>query len=297
MAAIPKWINAGDGKTPQLRWSFVTETPLKYLCLARETGESLAGDESGKLYRLNRQGELDAVTGGFSSLNGLVFSDNGESAAVILEDSKLVWLNKNCGVVGSKNFSSDLLSMAIAPYGHLLAVTIDNGSTSIYQGKRNRITNFVTDRPLSYLKFLVTERLLLGASEYGVISLYDLQGDEIWTQSLRTSIGGIAASGDGEQIYLAGFNLGIQKYGSNGEREGSVMIEGTPRLVETSYRAERLAVVTLENDLYWLDDDSKIIWKVKPPEEICNVCSDPLGNWLICGLSTGEIYCFDWRDW
>ena len=57
-SAKPEWLTAGQGRTPQPRWSFSTEARLVSIELARETGEVLAADETGGLYLLNRSGQL-----------------------------------------------------------------------------------------------------------------------------------------------------------------------------------------------------------------------------------------------
>ncbi len=295
MSVTLSWLSAGRGKQPEVRWSFETEGKLKTLCLAGETGEVMAADDEGRLYLLSRSGELISSIGGFSSLNQLAFSQNGQAAVAVLGDSKLVWLNREGGIVGTKEFSSDILSVAIDPYGNVIAVTLDNGSTSIYKGKRDRLASFTTDRPLTFMQFLTTEPMLLGASEYGLLGLYDLQGDEIWKQNSTTNVGDMTASGDGDRIYLAGFTLGIQKYDSYGNRAGAIQVEGTPRHLSTSDDAKQLAVSTLENHLHWVDHQGRVIWETTPPADVVNLCCDPLGDWLICGLANGKIFRLDWR--
>ena len=297
MTNVLKWITNSTGKLPRVRWLFTAETPLKTLCLARETGEVLAGDEAGMLYLLNRQGELIHSTGGFNSLNYLAISENGQAATAVLGNTKLVWLNREGGIVGTKNLSSDILSLAMDPHGYLVAVSLSSNTTSIYRGKRDRLANFTTDRPLNYLNFLATEPKLIGASEYGLMGLYDLQGDELWKQNFSNNMGDLTIRGDGSQIYIAGFNLGIQKFDSFGDREGAIQVEGSPQKISTSYHADKIATATLENHLYWLNEKGKTIWEAKTPTNVCNLICDPAGQWLICGLSTGEIYCFDWQAW
>ena len=53
----PSWLQEGQGIPPTLRWAFSTEAPLVALDMGRESGEVLAADETGGLYRLDRRGD------------------------------------------------------------------------------------------------------------------------------------------------------------------------------------------------------------------------------------------------
>ena len=70
LSADARWLGNGTGEAPQARWSFATEAELAALEIAREAGETLAGDQAGGLVLLNRLGEIISINRGFQPLGG-----------------------------------------------------------------------------------------------------------------------------------------------------------------------------------------------------------------------------------
>lgn len=290
------WLLQGHGIAPRLRWSFSTEGPLISLAMARETGAVVAGDATGGLYHLDRRGQISALTRGFQALTAVAWSDTGNGGAVSIGDSKLCRLSQTLEVQWSTELPDTILSIAVDPHGHYIAAGLANGSNYVFDANQKRVSRFETFRPLSFLRFLVTEPIILGAAEYGLICCHQLNGEEIWNEKLWSNVGDLSATGDGQTILIAGFNHGIQSFDGDGVNRGSFLVEGTPNHVATTFLPKRLVASTLERQLYWLDTGGEILWAAQPPNDICQVACDPLGNWLICGFESGRILRLDWDE-
>jgi hypothetical protein len=51
------WLEQGAGRQPHVSWSLTIDAPLVAMQLARETGELLAADAAGGLYKIDRAGQ------------------------------------------------------------------------------------------------------------------------------------------------------------------------------------------------------------------------------------------------
>lgn len=293
-SADPAWLSSGRGIAPQWRWSVTVDGPLVFLALARETGEVLAVDATGGLYRLDRRGRISSLTRGFHDVSALAWDDTGRFGAVVTGDSTLCVLSRQLKVEWALELQDAILALAMDPHGHYVAVSLANGQTAVYDVYKRRISQFDTVRPLSFLQFLASEATLIGAAEYGLLCAHEIKGPVIWNEKLWSNVGDLCATGDGAAIYLAGFNYGIQTFDGDGNIHGSYMVEGTPNHVATTFVPKRLVVTTLEGSIYWLDADGEMLWATDLPEEICLVCCDPLGIGIVCGFSSGRIVRLDW---
>jgi len=54
-------------------------------------------------------------------------------------------------------------------------------------------------------------------------------------------------------------------------------------------------VTTLERQLYWLDSDGELLWAAHPPDDVCCLGCDPLGNGIMCGFNSGRLIRLDWE--
>jgi len=294
-APFPEWLTSGQGLAPQPRWSYSTDAPLATLCLARESGDIVAGDDTGAVVRLDRRGRLTAITRGFHPICEMAISDDGQNAVLVVNQDELHWITKDLKVKWSLNLQTPILAVALDPFGHHAAVCLENNKTYIYTSRKKRIAEIESVRPLRFLQFTAAKPAFIAAAEYGLLCQYTLQGREIWNEKLWSHVGNLCITGDGETILLAGFNHGIQVFESDGAARGSYVVEGTPQRVSASYAPRRVVAATLEQHLYWLDSDGELLWASSAPEEITHVHCDPLGNWVICGLASGPIYRLDWK--
>ena len=292
----PSWLSAGQGIPPTIRWTFSTEAPLVAMEMGRESGEVLAADATGGLYRLDRRGHLLTLSRGLKGVRALAWSDTSAAGAAIVGERKVFRLNSQLEAEWSVGLPEPALGVAITPFGRQTAISLANGGNLVLGQESQQLSVFETIRPLKWIQFLATDAVLVGAAEYGQICAYQLNGQHIWSEKSFTSLGEMYAAGDGETVLLAGFNHGIQALDGGGALRESYFVEGTVCRVSCSFNADRIAAATLERHLYWLDSDGQLLWATLVDEDIVRVICDPLGEWLLCGFSSGHILRLDWES-
>ncbi|GDY07277.1 hypothetical protein LBMAG52_07630 [Planctomycetia bacterium] len=292
----PLWLRDGQGTPPTLRWVFALEAPLVAMDLGRESGEILAADESGGLYRIGRRGELLKSSNGLRGVRVVAWSDTNAVGAVIAGDRKVIRLNGNLEAEWSVGLPEAALGIALAPFGRQTAISLANGGNLVLGEQGEQLSIFETARPLKWIQFLANKPVLVGAAEYGQVCAHRINGERLWSEKCFASLGEMCAAADGETVLVAGFNQGIQSFdGDDGSTGDSYLIEGTVGRVSCSFNAKRIAAATLERQLYWLKSDGRLLWSTVLDEEIVRVICDPLGEWLLVGLRSGHILRLDWK--
>ena len=287
-------VTTGRGERPTLRWSFSVDAPLADIGLSRETGEVLASDTSGGLYLLDRSGQVRAMTRTKHSVQRLAWSDTGTGGAAILDESFVGWFDRNLEFQWIRDLPDQLLSVAVDPYGTHVALGMANAVNLIYSQANKKVCRFETARPLKHIQFLANRTELLGASEYGFVGRFTLSGTSVWTSKLWSTIGDIAATGDGRSLFVAGFAQGIQAFdGQSGDTRGTFVCDGTVGLVTCGFAKRHIVACTLERTLFSVDDSGCPQWNVSAPEDILRIILSPLGDFLICGFASGRIMRFD----
>jgi hypothetical protein len=292
----PSWLSEGQGIPPTVRWVFATEAPLVALDMGLESGEVLAADETGGLYRLDRRGQLLTLSRGLRGVRAVAWSAANAAGAVIAGERKVFRLNGQLEAEWSVALPEAALGIALTPFGRQTAISLANGGNLVLGEQSEQLSTFETMRPMKWIQFLASDTVLVGAADYGQVCAYQLNGEQLWNEKCFTSLGEMYAAADGETILLAAFNQGIQSLGSDGSTGDSFLIEGTVSRVCCSINADRIAAATLERQLYWLDSDGQLLWATEVDEEIVRVICDPLGEWLLCGLRSGHIVRLDWES-
>ncbi len=288
------WIRGGSGNAPAVAWSFVTESPLTAMALARESGETFLGDAGGALYRIDRQGHIAAITRLHEVVRSLSWSDDGRYGAAVTGDRTLHFLNHVLQSQWSINLPEPPLCVAVAPFAGQLFVSCADGSNRIYDAAKKRLAVFETLRPLAFAQFIPSEPGIIAAAEHGLLCRHDLSGREVWTDKLWSTVGQLSVSGDGELIYLACFTHGVQVYGGDGETVGSYMLDGTASRASVSYESQRIICATQERRLFWLDSEGEILWYANPPDDVATLQCEALGEWILCGLKCGRVIRLNW---
>src|SRR5690606_17835453 len=130
--------------------------------------------------------------------------------------------------------------------------------TLIITGDRQIVCEFPSLRPLSFLRFLVSECNVIGVANYGVIQKQHMTGEPIWQEKLLNTIGDVAIPGDGQLSYLAGFSHGIQVYDAVGYNHASYVVNGSPSRLSTSFDGSVIIAATQENFLYRLNPQGQL---------------------------------------
>ncbi|WP_437204276.1 hypothetical protein [Planctomicrobium sp. SH664] len=289
----PAWLT-GRGLGPRIKWHFGTDGPLTTFAYARESSDLFVADGAGTLYRLNRLGKIVAMTRLNQPLLALDWSDDGKLGAVILGEDQVLRFDENLQTVQRLTLPDTCLGLSVSPFGNHLVVGLANGSNLIFNERKRRIAQFETSRPLPFLKFCRTEAVIFGAAEHGLLCCHDLSGAEIWQQRNWANVGQMAATGDGDLIYLASFGHGIQALDGDGATVGSYVLDGTVKRIDVSFEPQRLIASTIERSLYWLDADGEMLWATAVDDDINGVICDPLGEWAIFGMAQQGIYRLDW---
>lgn len=290
----PAWLNSGRGLGPRLRWHFGTDGPLTALSLSRETGDLFVADQAGTLYRLDRTGQIQAMTRLPSPAISMSWAEDGSQGAAIVDEETILRFDRNLQVLHKLSLPDVCLGVAVTPFGNHLAVALSDGTNVIYNERKRRISRFETIRPLTFLKFCTTEDVLFGAAEHGLLCCHNLAGAEIWQQKNWANVGKLCCTGDGDLIYLASFAHGIQTLDGDGAAIGSYVLEGTVNRLDVSYEPERLMAATIERALFWLDSDGEMLWATQLDDDVVDICCDPLGEWAVCGLTERGVYRLDW---
>ncbi|HUG93859.1 MAG TPA: hypothetical protein VML55_23725 [Planctomycetaceae bacterium] len=296
--SAPDWLSEGlgDGPPPRLRWSFTTDGPLVDLAVARETGDVLAGDETGGLYRLDRRGRVQGVSRGFRSLDGLAWSDTGRHGAAILGRETVCLYDNRLEIQWRIDLRDTVTALAIDPRGNYVGIGLEGRRVAVYTAAKQRVARFATLRPLTKLVFLVSVPELLGAAEAGLLGRFRLNGDEVWAGTDWSNIGDLCATTDGSTVFVAAFTHGIRIVSAAGQSSGAYLVEGTPARVATTASGQRLIAATVERRLYWMDAEGSLLWTTTLPDDVVRLACDPLGRWTICGLAGGRIVRLDWPD-
>ena len=233
------WLEGGRGLPPEWTWSFTADAPLVGLELARETGETVVADAAGSVYLLDRRGRILTLSRGLHALSGIAWSDAGTTGAVIVGDSTLTVLNRQLRVVGTTDLREPILTRRRSiPLAGILRSASQNAETRILNANRKTIARFTTTRPLSYARFVTTETDLISAADNGLICRHHLDGSPVWGEPWWSNIGDLCITGDGRTIFLAGLNLGIQRFDGGGNSQGTYVAGGDAQPHRRQFRAQ-----------------------------------------------------------
>ncbi len=289
----PVWLK-GRGLGPQVKWTMGTDGVLTATALSREAGHFFVADEAGTLYRLDRRGQISAMTRLHIPLVSLVWSDDGRFGAGIAGEDSIIRFDEQLNIVNTVSVPDVCISLAISPFGNHLAAGLANGMNLIFNERKRRIAQFETMRPLSFMEFCSTESILVGAAEHGLLCSHNLSGAQVWQEKNWANVGALKITGDGDLIYMASFGHGVQTLDGDGAAVGSYVLDGAVNRLDVSFEPGRLIVSTIERSLYWLDADGELLWATGLDDDVVSLTCDPLGEWVILGLVQQGVIRLDW---
>ena len=286
---IPDWLRTGRGSRPSQGWSFATDAPLTELDVARESGDTLAADESGGLYRIDRRGRVQALTRTSHQIHLVAWADDGSAGAAILDDGTLAWFDPSLQFRWTRDLPDEAIGLAMSALGTHAAIALSNGQNLIFDADKRKVSQFESLRPLRYLEFVWQDPALVVAADYGFFARFSLDGDPEWNERLWSTVNDLTITGDGKTIALAALAHGLQVYDSNGSSLGSFVLDGTAHRTTSTYTKKRFAVATLERHLILVDDTGDLKWQLDAPDDITRIRLAPLGDWLVVGFASGRI--------
>jgi hypothetical protein len=286
---------------PTAAWSIATDGPLRGLALAREAGMVLAWDEGDHLYWIDSLGERRSVSRAPAKILAAAVSDDGSILAVLVEGPRLWLLGPDLEPLSDRTTIAEASALAVDPHGRYVAIASRLNQTQFYSRHGRLSGKLETLRPLSHICFVPTQPLLFAASANGWMagisleptgSLGTLRSEVLW-QNQRSNLGRLAITGDGGIILASCYNLGVQRYDSRGENEGSYHLGGTAIHAVPDFAGRTIVVATQEGELAVLNQGGNVRWKTGLPRPVLALETDALGRYLIYGLPTGEICRLD----
>jgi hypothetical protein len=264
------------------------------MALCRESGEVIFADESPSMYKLDRSGQIVAMTRLHAPVRSVRWSDDGLWGIASSGDDLVLKFDAGLKLIHTLELPEVCLSSAITPFGHQVLVTQADARNIVFNERNRKIAQFETIRPLAFSHFSTEEDVILGCAEHGLICCHQLSGAEIWQEKLWSNVGSMRITGAGDMIYVASFNHGIQTFDGDGGAVGSYVLDGTVNRLDVSYEPHRLIASTIERGLYWLDADGELLWATTTPDDVVDLICDPLGEWAICGLANGGLFRLSW---
>jgi hypothetical protein len=288
-------LNRSHGTRPEVLLDDVFPEGIAAIDLAAEAGTLLVATSAGKLILLNRDGSPLHTDRNYRELSQLVWADAGNFGAAVLRDDRVVCFDRSLRQIWELRITGRVTALAIAPHGSHIAFSTDSCRTHLVTIDKKDIARFETHRALDHLRFLSEEAALVGAAEFGSLCSFDLNGKEQWSENIMNNIGDMSISGCGRRILLSAFNHGVQLYSKGGKQRGAFMLDGIPSRVSGAAIKTRLAAITLDSRVYWLNFEGDIQWVADmasdPPQHIC---TGPLGDCLYLTTLSGRLLKLSW---
>ena len=283
---------------PTQAWKAITDAPLTGFCLAREPHTLFAWDESRQLYLFDYLGYVVHKERAPAPVLSARISNDGSLIALLLEGPRLVLLDSSLSLVIDRAAPAGATTLDTDSHGRFVAVATRQGENVFYDCYGKNAGRFETRQPLSYLRFVPSLPLLIGAAGFGILvgfrlsegkSLGSLRADPLWEERLMTNLGGLEMTGDASMVLTSCFNLGIQRYSAEGKNEGSYHLGGTVIHAIPDFPGRNIAIATQEGQLAILNRDGNVRWRTELSSAPQGVAIDPLGRYLVYGLATGEV--------
>ena len=279
----------------QATWSHALGHPPRGLALAREKGWTLAWDTQDWLYLLNASGERQAQVHTSAKLSTAACADDGLAYAAGSADGKIWWLLPDLRTRWERSVGHSVTALALDSFGQYLAVGDSLGMVTIFDSLGRQLVQIQSQRPLHQLSFIPAAPLLIGASDYGLITCFDLSGKLLWRDGIVAHIGSQSVSGGGEKIILACFSEGLQEYDVKGNNLGRHTLSEPAQLAALTYDARHLLVAGMGKHLLWLDAEHKVLSTHELEKPTGAMAISPLGERAVVAQAESSLVGFDLR--
>ena len=284
-----------QGTRPEIVQDDIFPEGVVDLAYAAEARTLLLATTAGTLTLLRQDGSLLKTNRGFNEVRSVIWADAGNYGAAVIGDNKVVCIDASLTALWDVQVTGHVTAAAITPFGSHLAICTDSSRTHIVTSDRKQVAKFDTIRRLDFVQFVAEQPKLIGAAEFGHLCCHDLDGNELWNQRLSSNVGAMSVTSCGRRILLAGFNHGIQVLTGKGNQRGSFMVDGIPAMVCVSANRRRIAALTLESRIYWMNFEGDMLWAADlaadPPKRIA---VGPLGERLFVVTTSGRLLQLRW---
>jgi hypothetical protein len=275
-----------------LLWSQPLLSGPRGLVLAREKGWLAAWDNQRWLYLVNVAGQRQGQVNLAESLTVAAVADDGSALAAGSKLGTIWWLEHDLSIRWQRKMTEPVLSLALDPFGQLLAVADAKDQVVIYDPQGEVSCRWQCPRALHHLAFVPAKPLLVGSADFGLVAGYDLAGQCLWRDGLVSHVGGLATSGDGAVIALACFTDGIQRYRLDGANLGKLKVHTPCRLLAGAFDCRRLVAGGLQQELVLLDAAGQVLGNHTLERPAAGLAMAPLGDEAYVALDDGRIQAF-----
>ena len=283
------------GASPDVVFEDFFPSGITAMHLSAESRRLVVATSGGQVSLLNMVGDRIAEDLRFGKVSHIALAANGDCGAAVVDDSHLVAFDGRLKPIWDVSITGRILSVAVAPFGGHVAFGTDSSRIQLVSMDRKELAKVETRRPIEHIRFLASKPELIFAAEFSQLCRMDIKGREIWTLPMMNNAGDMSVCEGEDRLFLAAFNHGIQVYDLDGSELGSFAIEGIPSRVCASAANRRVAVITLENRIYWLNFNGVIQWAADlssdPP---LHVCVSALGDRLFIATQSGALVQVMW---
>jgi len=262
---------------------------------SQESREIFVATANGRLCVLSELGERLRESVHFSQVRLLAVAQTGEMGVAVTGEGGLLCFGSDLKPIWEARVTGRITAVTIAPYGSHIAFATDSSRIHIVTSERRELSKVECRRPIEYLHFLSTSPQLIAAAEFGELSCYDLKGRQVWSVPQVSNIGGVAVSEGGRRLFLAAFNHGVLVCDEDGEQLGTFAIDGIPARVCCSAIQRRVAVLTLENRIFWLNFEGAVQWAVDLSHDVPqHIAVSAPGDKLLIATQSGCLLSVTW---
>ena len=288
---------------PEPAWTVVTDSPLKGLAMARESGAILAWDERNQLYLFDLHGDSLSQSRVPGPVLAGAISDEGSLIALLVEgtETELLLLDADFSVRDQKVAPTESTFVTMDPHGRYVAIGTRHGLLHLINRYGRPAGRIETLDTIAHFCFIPDRSIAIGAAAFGMMLAVAidpgragrLETEILWQERLMSSVGRLAVSGDGGMILASCYTLGIQKFDLRGRNEGSYHLGGTVSHAVPDFPGRSIAAATLEGELALMNSAGNVRWRTTLPRPVTALEMDPLGRYMVYGHATGEIVRLD----
>lgn len=258
----------------------------------RERQWLYAWDDANTIYVLDLKGELLAQRQAPKEIVGVVAAETGESLLAVSRMGVAWWLDPSLRPRLELELPITPFGVAMDPLGYYAVISGQQGESVIHSRAGKRVASFKTTRPLKYLAFIPSEGTIVGSADQGLVACHTIEGENLWSASEWSPVGGMAVDGNGDAILLACFGHGIVRFDSQGNKEGTYRFEHAPALVAIDYEGTVLLSASLERAFTQLTFEGTIKANRFLDDRPVAMSLDALGRYAILAFPDGELRFF-----
>lgn len=277
-------------------WSQTVPAPLRGLSLARERDVVLAWEGQNGLFLFDHHGKVQAQRPYPAAIAAASSADDGSAFLVAeAQASVLNWLAPDLAPRWQRTLPQRATALAVEPLGRFVAVADANSTLHLLDREGRTVWRATTPRPLHQLAFVPEKPVLAGASDFGLVVCFGVNGECLWRDGLVAHVGSLAVSGDGGCLLLACFGDGLYRYDVGGPRQQRIPLDASCRLAALSYSGDRLFTVEDDRRVRLRNADGLRRDQLTLEAPVVSLALGALADFGIVGLADGSLHRVDTR--